>query len=386
MASLVGRPSEHIGGSAGRLARRNAMRNPGRTAVTAAALMIGVALVTLVTVVGTGLKESTTGSLDHRIDATFVANGADGWSPIDEQVEQRIAAIPGVTASTSIRQDGGLVRGDEEIVNAVDPALIAQVFEFDWKHGDDSVLAKLGSDGAIVDDGWATEQGLALGDSFAIKSAKGEDLTVQIRGIEESPILDAMGLGPITISDAAFDATFAAERNLLTFIAAPESAKAQLDEVLAAYPDAQVQTIPSFVEQRASDVDTLLAIFYVLLALAVIVSLFGIVNTLVLSTFERTRELGMLRAVGMSRRQVRRMIRHESIITAVMGAFAGMAIGLALAWALTARFADEGLTFALPIGSLATFTAVAIVAGVVAAILPARRASRLDVLKALAYE
>jgi putative ABC transport system permease protein len=385
-AGLVGRPAEKLGGSAGKLARRNAMRNPGRTAVTAAALMIGVALVTLVTVVGSGLKDTTTGSLERRIDASFVANGVDGWSPIDEKVEQDLASVPGVTASTSIRQDGGLIRGDEEIVNSIDPALINHVYRFDWKSGDDSVASDLKADGAIVDEGWATEQGLGVGDAFKIKSVKGEEIGVTIRGIEDSSVLDPMGLGPVTISDEAFDSVFSAERNLLTFVAAPESARDGLESALGAYPDAKVETIDAFITERASDVDMLLAIFYVLLALAVIVSLFGIVNTLVLSTFERTRELGMLRAVGMSRRQVRRMIRHESIITAVMGAFAGMVVGIGLAYLATSLLADEGLTFVLPVGSLIAFTIVAIGAGVVAAILPARRAAKLDVLNALAYE
>jgi putative ABC transport system permease protein len=132
--------------------------------------------------------------------------------------------------------------------------------------------------------------------------------------------------------------------------------------------------------------DQLLAIFYVLLALAVIVSLFGIVNTLVLATFERTRELGTLRAVGMSRRQVRRMVRHESIITALIGAITGMAVGLLLALGVTSAFSEEGLTFAVPAGSLIAFALVAVVAGVAAAVLPARRAARTNVLSALAYE
>jgi putative ABC transport system permease protein len=140
------------------------------------------------------------------------------------------------------------------------------------------------------------------------------------------------------------------------------------------------------VDSLTGDIDSLLAIFYVLLALAVIVSLFGIVNTLVLSTFERTRELGMLRAVGMSRRQVRRMVRHESIITALIGAGLGIGVGLGLAAIVTSLLSEQGLTFAVPAGSLVALVIVAVVAGVIAAILPARRASRLDPLAALAYE
>jgi putative ABC transport system permease protein len=156
--------------------------------------------------------------------------------------------------------------------------------------------------------------------------------------------------------------------------------------VLAAYPDAKVEATGTYADEQAAAVDQLLAIFGALLALCVIVSLFGIVNALVLATFERTRELGTLRSLGMSRRQVRRMVRHESVITALLGASGGIAIGLGLAWAVTSAFAEEGLQFAVPAGALIGFTAVAIVAGVLAAVLPARRASRIDVLTALAYE
>ena len=161
---------------------------------------------------------------------------------------------------------------------------------------------------------------------------------------------------------------------------------AAVTKALAAFPDAKALTKSAYIDKTTADIDSLLAIFYVLLALAVIVSLFGIVNTLVLSTFERTRELGTLRAVGMTRRQVRRMVRHESVITALIGAGLGIAVGLGLAVIVTSVFSDEGLTFAVPAGSLIVLTIVAALAGVLAAIVPARRASRLDVLTALAYE
>ena len=204
-----------------------------------------------------------------------------------------------------------------------------------------------------------------------------------MKAIEDSPVIDAFALGPITISQQAFEKAFDSRVNTLTFVKA--DAGADLSKVFAAHPDAMAQTKAEYKEQTTGDIDSLLAIFYVLLALAVIVSLFGIVNTLVLSTFERTRELGMLRAVGMSRRQVRRMVRHESIITALIGAGLGIGAGLALAYGVTAAFADEGLSFAVPAGALITLVVVATVAGVLAAILPARRASRLDPLTALAY-
>jgi putative ABC transport system permease protein len=384
LASLLGRPAEWIGGSAGGLARRNAMRHPGRTAATASALMIGVALVTVVTVIAQGLRDTTSGTLDKRIAATHVITGADGWSPTDPDVARAVAAAPGVDGVTAIRQDVGLAFGDKEVVNSIDPATAAGRFTFDYAAGSDAALRRLGRDGAIVDEGLATEHGLAVGKQFSVTSAKGDTLRLTVRAIEKSPVLDALGMGPITIPQATFEGAFENNRNVVTYVSARDGAA--VHRALKAFPDAKALTKGAYIDQMTADIDSLLAIFYVLLALAVIVSLFGIVNTLVLSTFERTRELGTLRAVGMTRRQVRRMVRHESVITALMGAALGIGLGLGLAAIVTSVFSDEGLTFAVPAGSLVVLTIVAVLAGVLAAVVPARRAARLDVLTALAYE
>ena len=366
------------------LARRNAMRHPGRTLGTAAALMIGVMLVTLVSVVAAGLRDSTSGTLEQRIDADYVLTGSDGWSPTEAAVAKSVGAAGGVTAISSLRQDRALALGGKENVNAIDPATVGKVFSFDITSGPSDAATTLPRDGAIVDQGWAKEHSLGIGDRFTIRSISNETVALRVVAIEDSPILDPLGLGPITISRAAFDPAFEAHRDYLTLL----STRAGFDPhaAIAAHPDGKLQTKASYIDQQTTGIDQLLAIFYVLLALAVIVSLFGIVNTLVLSTFERTRELGMLRAVGMSRRQVRRMVRHESIITALMGAGLGVLLGLGLAAIVTSVFSDEGLTFAVPAGSLIAFGVVAVIAGVVAAILPARRAARLNVLAALAWE
>ena len=384
LAGLIGRPAQAVGASAGMLARRNAMRHPGRTLGTAAALMIGVMLVTLVSVVAAGLRDSTSGSLERRINADYVLTGSDGWSPTEAAVAKSVGSAPGVTAISSLRQDRALALGGKENVNAIDPATAGRVFSFDITSGPADAASSLPSDGALVDQGWAKEHGLGIGDRFSIRSISGKIVALRVVAIEDSPILDPLGLGPITISRAAFDPAFEAHRDYLTLV----STGAGFDPraAIAAHPDGKLQTKASYIDQQTTGIDQLLAIFYVLLALAVIVSLFGIVNTLVLSTFERTRELGMLRAVGMSRRQVRRMVRHESIITALMGAGLGILAGLGLAAIVTSVFSDEGLTFAIPAGSLVALTVVAGVAGILAAIAPARRASRLDVLTALAYE
>jgi putative ABC transport system permease protein len=375
MASLLGRPAQAIGGSAGGLARRNAMRQPGRTMTTAAALTIGVALVTVVTVVAAGLKDTTRGSLEQRIAASHVVTAADGWSATDPAITKALADA-GLSV-TSIHQDRALAFGDKETVNSV----AGDGMRFDWVRGDDGVPARLGDDGAVVDEGWASEHGLGVGDSFSLTSANGTKLELLVRGIEHSPMIDIMGLGPVTVGTAAYERAFENDRAFYTFVSGGDPARA-----LAAFPDTRSRTTAAFVDDQMQSIDQLLAIFYVLLALAVIVSLFGIVNTLVLATFERTRELGTLRAVGMTRRQVRRMVRHESIITALIGAVSGIALGLGLAALVTSAFSEEGLSFTIPAGSLSAFAAVAVVAGVLAAVLPARRAARTNVLAALAYE
>ena len=384
VTGLVGRPSERLGGSAGSLARRNAMRHPGRTAATACALLIGVALVTAVTVVATGLEDVSAGSLERRVQATTVVSNTDGWSPIDPAIERAAASAPGVTAVSSMRQDGALAFGEEESVNGVDPATITKVFAYDLTAGDEAAVAGLGDGGALVDEGWASEHGLAVGDSFAITAPQGTELSLTVRAIEESPVLDILGLGPITISSEAFDGAFATERNRFTLVAGGDVEA--LRSALAAFPEAEVSTKSEFITLQTRWIGQILGVLWVLLALAVIVSLFGIVNTLVLATFERRRELGTLRAMGMSRRQLRRMVRHESVITALMGALPGIAVGLGLAAAAIAALGEYGLEFVVPTGALAAVAAIAVLAGMAAAVLPARRAARTDVLAALAYE
>jgi len=375
LASLVGRPAQAVGGAAGGLARRNAMRQPGRTLSTAAALMIGVALVTVVTVVAAGLKDTTRGALEQRIAATHVITGADGWSPTDPKLGQTLTA-KGFDVTT-VSQDRALAFGQKETVNAID----GDGWRFDWVEGDDSVPASLGTGGAIVDEGWAKEHHLGVGDPFSVKSANGTQLDLVVRGIEHSPVMDVMGLGPVTVSPAAYHRAFENTKAMYTLSSGGDPAPA-----LTGFADTKVRTTQAFIDEQLQMISQLMAIFYVLLALAVIVSLFGIVNTLVLATFERTRELGTLRAVGMTRRQVRRMVRHESIITALIGAALGMGLGLVLAAVVTSVFSDAGLAFAVPAGSLLVLAIVAMIAGVLAAVLPARRAARTNVLVALAYE
>ena len=216
-------------------------------------------------------------------------------------------------------------------------------------------------------------------------SPKGERHAYTVRGIYDAPQLDAL-LGDVTISQVDFDASFAQPKNMFTFVDAGPDAESALRSAAVPFTDARFSTEETFGKDRTKNFAGLLKMLYVLLAFSVIVSLFGMVNTLVLSVFERTRELGMLRAIGMTRRQARRMIRQESVITALIGAAMGLPLGVFLAALATRALSKYDVGMTIPVPMLAAFTIVAILAGIAAAILPARRASRLNVLDALQYE
>lgn len=385
LVAAVAWPSAKLGGVAGTLARRNALRHPGRTALTATALAVGVALMTLVLVATGGFRSFERSSLEHRIQAQQVVYGADGWSPIPDSVERAVARTPGVTAVTSLRQDGTLAFGGRERINAIDPATVGGLFDFDWVDGSPDTLRSLGADGAVLDSGFASEHHLAVGDRFAVTSSAGRRVALEVRGIERSPVLDMMNLGPITVSAQAFAAGGWASADR-TITLADTTDPAALRRTVARFPEAQVDASADWIDTQLAGLDGVVALFGVLLALCVLVSLLGIANAMVLATFERTRELGLLRALGMSRRQLRRMVRAESIATALLGAALGVAAGLGLAAIVTALLADQGLQFVVPATGLVVFAVLAVLAGVVAAALPARRAARMDVLAALAHE
>ncbi len=382
LASLLGRPAARLAGSAGVLARRNAMRNPGRTAVTAAALMIGIALVAFSAVLGNGMRESTKGAIADSVKADYVLVGSDAWSQIDPNATNVAAALPGVELATGVVQDRGRALGEEVAVDGVDPAAVGEVL------GEEAYASLAGGNpsAAVVTERFADEHDLAEGDPIAVTAPSGKRLDLRVAAISHPDRFDPLAMGQVTIARAVYDGAFAEDRERFAFVNGADASATSLKRGLDGFADVKVQSRAEFETEQAAWVDQVLGIFYVLLGLAVIVSLFGIVNTLALSVLERTRELGMLRAIGMTRRQVRRMVRHESVVTALIGATLGIAIGLFLAGLATAALSGEGLRFAVPVGSLVAFTVVAALAGVLAAIGPARRASRLDPLRALQYE
>ena len=373
------RSTTHIGAE-------NARRNPQRTASTAAALMIGLALVTLVATLAAGIIASFEGAVNDLFTGDYAITAQNNFSPIPIDAAEAAAKAPGVTAVGNVRTGEVLVYGGTEFATAVDPGM-AQVIDMDWKEGSQEVFSTLGQDGVFVDDTFADDHDLMLGSPVEVTFANGTTKRFVVKGVFDPPT-GGSPFGVVTLSTTVWDSQTPQPRNLYSFVkmegGETDANQAALDDALADFPNAKAQTRQQFIDNQISGLSSVLNILYVLLALSVIVSLFGIVNTLVLTVFERTREIGMLRAVGMTRRQVRRMIRHESVITALIGAALGIVLGIVLAALLIARV--DFLVFSFPTTQIIVFVIAAIVVGLVAAIFPARRAAKLDPLRAIAYE
>ena len=386
LASVLGAPGAHVGGSAGALARQNAMRNPSRTASTAGALMIGLSLITFVAVLGQGVKTSFSSAVNELFVADYSVTA--GNSLLTSKAAAAAAKAPGVEVVSEIRSGNARLNGKSVQVNGVD-ANLPQVVAMKWSAGSGNVAAQLGADGAFIKKRYADDHHLAVGSPLTVKTPTGANLRLHVVAIFDEP-KGGSPFGEVSISKSAFDRSFPTHDNYFTLLNVKggdsDAATANIERALTGFPDAQIETAKQFKAGQIADLNMALNVVYALLGLSVIVSLFGIVNTLVLSVFERTRELGMLRAIGMTRRQVRRMVRHESIVTALIGATFGIAVGMFLAGIVTHALSKYGIVFAVPYPSLAAFGGIAIVAGMLAAILPARRASRLNVLQALQYE
>jgi putative ABC transport system permease protein len=386
LAAVLGTPAARIGGAAGRLAQDNARRNPQRTASTAAALMIGLALVTLVATLAAGITSTFRGAVNDIFTSDYAITAQNNYSPIPTDAGEAVAKVPGVEAVASTRTGEARIFGHVEFVTAVDKDA-DKVLTLEWKEGSQQTLGTLGENGAFVDDGYAEDHNLHVGSPISVQVPSGKKLQLKVKGIFDPPA-GGSPFGHVTFSSTTFDREYVAPKNLYTFVQMRGDVDAAnttaLESALKDFPNAKSQTRDEFVDNQISGLNNILNILYVLLALSVIVSIFGIVNTLVLTVFERTRELGMLRAIGMTRRQTRRMIRHESVITALIGGVLGIILGIVLGALLIARV--EFIEFSLPTGQIVVFAVATILVGILAAIFPARRAAKLDPLKALQYE
>jgi putative ABC transport system permease protein len=387
LAAWLGWPLQKASPISGRLARDNSRRNPSRTALTAAALMIGLAVVVFVAVLAQGLKSSFIDSYDRVVRADYVI-ASSNFMTIPADTAGKVEAVPGVEAAVSLdAQQVQAGNGSLQVVWGIDPVAIRRVWAFDWITGDDEVLSRLGADGAVLEEQTATALGVEQGDTFEVTTVEGERAELQVRGIYRDPMM----LNGIAVSTAGYGALFPKPQTFMVVAKAQPGAdiaatQKAIEAALASAPTAEVQTAAEYKESTVDLVNQLLTLVYGLLALSVIISLFGIVNTLVLAVYERTREIGLVRAIGMSRGQVRATVRYESVITSIIGAIMGIVVGVLFAWVVTTRFAGQGITFSVPVGQLVVFLVLAVVVGVIAAILPARRASRIDILQAIHYE
>jgi putative ABC transport system permease protein len=393
LASVAGWPLERLRRLTGRLARENAQRNPGRTAVTAAALMIGVTLVAFVTVFAAGLKSTVAQVVDENFAGGLVIQNTDGFSPIPNAAAKEAARVPGVELVASIRGAEAKVLerqglGATTRVNAPSPD-IGETVNIEWKQGGPAALRNLSDSEAIVSDDFAGSHNLELGDRFGLLTQTLAHPSFRVVGEFDSKL---GVLGSVLVTQPVMARDFDQTQDLTDFVKLEEGANpARVQALLSkgvetAFPVAEVLNQEELKESREEQINGLVMLVYALLVFAIVISLFGIVNTLALSIYERTRELGMLRAIGMSRRQVRTMIRYEAVITALIGGILGLILGLIFATLIAQPLKDEGFTLSYPIGSLVLLLILAGLAGVLAAILPARRASRLDVLQSLQYE
>ena len=381
-------PPERPSKQTGRLARENTVRSPSRTSVTASALMIGLALVVFMAVFVNGFKDSFLGSLDKSITGDLIVQN-DDFATIPAAAVVAAGRAPGVAVSTGLAfSEVRIGNGGHDFVNGIDPQTITRVYTFDWQKGGTDQLARtLGRDEALIEEQFAKSHDLERGDTFSITSIDNNRVRLTVRGEYKDPML----MPGFTVSNSTFD-TFSDTADPSVILVgtengvSPEQGKQAVAEAMKSFPVATVRTNAEYKTFTEDEVNGFLGFLYVMLGMAVVISLFGIVNTLALSVFERTREIGMLRAVGMTRRQLRRVVRYESVITAVIGGVLGIVVGLAFGWILSKGLEEQGIVFSIPYGLLFAVVGAAILAGILAAILPARRAARLNVLEALQYE
>jgi len=393
LAAVAGWPLERLRRLTGRLARENAERNPSRTAVTAAALMIGVTLVAFVTVFAAGLKSTVAQIVDENFAGGLVIQNTDGFSPIPNGTAKAAERVPGVALVATIRGAEAKVlegrqAGAKTRVNAPTPD-ISEAVNIEWKQGGPATLRNLGDGEAIVADDFAGSHDLEVGSRFRLLTQTGAQPRLRVAGEFDSKL---GVLGSVLVTQRVMARDFDQTQDLTDFVELEDGADAEQVQALLtkgvelAFPVAEVLNQQELKESREEQINQLVMLVYALLVFAILISLFGIVNTLALSIHERTRELGMLRAIGMSRRQVRTMIRYEAVITALIGGILGLVLGLIFATLIAQPLKDEGFTLSYPVVSLVVLLVLAGLAGVLAAILPARRASRLDVLQSLQYE
>jgi putative ABC transport system permease protein len=386
LARLLGWPFAHWAGQPGKLARDNAMRSPRRTASTAAALMIGLALVSFVTIFADSVKTSSSKVLDQAVAADYIlsgpSNSAQGFST---DVVKRLGQQPEVESVAGLRFGQVKLDGSTQQVFAVDPVPYSRTVRTETTSGK---LTDLSSGGIAIREDVAKQHNWKVGDSIPMQFLVGGAEPEPIKAIYKDNQLN----GPYILSLSDYEKHYTDQLDFIGLVKAkpgvsPDASRAAVDRVVADFPTVQVKDQAQYKADQAKQIDQLLSLFYILLALAVVIAVIGIINTLALSVLERVRELGLLRALGMTRGQLRAMIRWEAIIIAVLGAVLGLVVGAFFGWTVVRALHSSGITeFSVPVGTLIGFVVFAALAGVLAAVFPGRRAARIDVLRAVTTE
>jgi putative ABC transport system permease protein len=391
-AAVLGAPIARMRGITGVLARENSLRNPRRTAATASALLIGVAVVAMFTVVAASLKASAAKGVDRALTADIVVDtpGFGGGvntqrGRLDPAMQQRLSTVDGVAVATGLSSGNAVIAGKAHSVTAADPTQVDDVIDLGVTNG--SVAAMTPTSLAVSTDA-AKDNHWHVGSSAPITYPDGTKGTVTVSAIYSHPeitgdyLVSAAGWAPHT--EQSVVSKIMVKLRPGTDVAAT---KAAIERATSQYGEPRVQDRAEYRSSATSGVNTFLGLIYVMLALAIIIALMGISNTLSLSIYERTRELGLLRAVGQTRAQTRAMVRWESVLVAVFGTIGGIGLGALLGWSMVEAAASTTLSaFSAPPAQLAIFVVVGAVAGTLAGIRPARRAAKLNVLRAIGAE
>jgi putative ABC transport system permease protein len=348
-----------------------------------------VALVSFASIFAAGAKATIDKAVDQNLKSAFVVQNTDGFSPFSPQVMPTVARVDGVSIVSGVRFSQAKVQGvgGNQAVSSIDPRTFVDLYKLEMEKGGEAAARGLGNDQMLVSKGFADQHDTKIGDTLRLTTPNGNRVALRVTGITRDR---GQLTAALVITNALAQSRFGETKDAFGLVgirpgANPDVVKQRIANLLEQrFPEAEVLTNQEFKDNIAGQVNQLLSLIYALLALAIIVSLFGIVNTLVLSISERTRELGMLRAIGTSRKQVKRVVRWEAVITALIGAVLGVVMGIVLSILFTRPLDD--FTLSIPVPTLIIVLILAGVAGVGAAILPARRAAKLDVLQALAYE
>jgi len=381
VVALVGVLYRRMFGTVGHLAEQNATRNPRRTAATASALMIGLTLVSMMAVFGQSAKASVDKTIGNSISADYVVSNAVGV-PFSPTIADQVAKVPGVGAVARFRYSQAKVGGETTQIGGIEPAAFAEAMKVTMDSGK---IGDLTGQTLLVERNRARDNGLKVGDAVKMSIA-GAPASYRVVGIFEG--LPNIWSEYLTSLDAVSAAGLVPADNLAYVVRSPgadaAAVRAGIDSVIADLPTITLKDQSEFAAEQRAPIDQLLMLIYALLGLAVVIAVLGIINTLALSVIERTREVGLLRAVGLSRRQLRTMVRLESMVISLLGAVLGVVLGLVFGIALQRSQADSGIgVLSIPGGQLVVFVALAALVGVLAAVWPARRAARLDVLRAI---